>query len=182
MAGGTGASPHQNVQYLGAGGMYDTATTYGGGGVPVARSELDYLRMGVGREPQAEYPDGYLGGIRTRRDDRGRPNSASEQVLDSLKIRLGQKSYQRGVHRGERVDPQDYFYPDSMRPERGILRQMKAKQVGNTLMASRFAPEFDMVPPPHLPNDGKANMRSNEPGQIDEKRAAQLRRLKPAWS
>ena len=25
------------------------------GGVPVARGELDYLRMGVGREPSAEY-------------------------------------------------------------------------------------------------------------------------------
>ena len=72
--------------------MYDTATTYGGGGVPIARSELDFLRMGVGREPSAEYPDGYLGTIRTRRDDRGRPNSTSEGVLDSLKIRLGQKS------------------------------------------------------------------------------------------
>lgn len=49
-------SPHQNVQNLGAGGMYGTNTVYGGGGVPVARSELDFLRLGVGRAPQAEYP------------------------------------------------------------------------------------------------------------------------------
>ena len=176
------ASTHQNIQSLGAGGMYDTNTVYGGGGIPVARSELDFLRMGVGREPQAEYPDGYLGTIRTRRDDRGRPNSASEQVLDSLKVRLGQKSYQRGVHRGERVDPQDYFYPDSLRPERGILAQMRSVQIGNTLLSPRQAPQYDMVPPPHLVNDGKANLQSAGPGQIDEKRAAQLRRFKPAWS
>ena len=175
-------NPHQNVQSLGAGGMYDTATVYGGGGIPVARSELDFLRMGVGREPSAEYPDGYLGTIRTRRDDRGRPNSASETVLDSLKIRIGQRSYQRGVHRGERIDPQDYYYPESLRPERGIMRQMAAQYDGQKFMASRYAPEFDMVPPPHLPNDGKADMRSSSPGQIDEKRAEQLRRLKPAWS
>jgi hypothetical protein len=162
--------------------MYDTNTAYGGGGIPVARSELDFLRMGVGREPQAEYPDGYLGTIRTRRDDRGRPNSTSEQVLDSLKVRLGQKSYQRGVHRGERVDPQDYFYPDSLRPERGIMTQMRAVQDGNTLLVPRQAPQFSMVPPPHLVNDGKANLQSTSPGQIDEKRAAQLRRFKPAWS
>jgi hypothetical protein len=162
--------------------MYDTNTTYGGGGVPAARSELDFLRMGVGIEPSAEYPDGYLGTIRTRRDDRGRPNSASEKVLDSLKVRVGQKSYQRGVHRGERVDPQDYYYPESLRPERGIKRQMRAVYDGTTYRASRSAPQFNLVPAPHLPNDGKADIRSNTPGQIDKKRAAQLSRLKPAWS
>lgn len=161
--------------------MYDTNTVYGGGGVPVARSELDFLRMGVGREPSAEYPNGYLGTIRTRRDDRGRPNGTSEGILDSLKVRLGQKSYQRGVHRGERIDAQDYFYPDALRADRGIRRQMKASLVGNTLMAPRFAPDFDMVPPPHLVNDGKADMRSSSPGEIDEKRAAQLSRFRPAW-
>lgn len=174
-------SPHQNIQSLGAGGMYDTNTAYGGGGIPVARSELDFLRMGVGREPQAEYPDGYLGTIRTRRDDRGRPNSASEQVLDSLKVRLGQKSYQRGVHRGERIDPQDYFYPSALQPDRGIKTQMRAAQVGNLLMAPRQAPQFDFIPPPHLVNDGKANLQSSAPGQVDQRRVQQLQRLKPAW-
>jgi hypothetical protein len=49
-------SSHQNTQNLGAGGMYGTNTNYGGGGVPVARSELDFLRLGVGRQPSAEYP------------------------------------------------------------------------------------------------------------------------------
>ena len=105
------AGPHQNIQSLGANGLYGTYTNYGGGGTPVARSEMDFLRMGVGREPSAEYPDGYLGTIRTRRDDRGRPNSVSEQVLNGLKIRQTQRGYQRGVHRGERIDPNDYYLP-----------------------------------------------------------------------
>jgi hypothetical protein len=179
MAGGPAA--HQNVQYLGAGGMYDTATNYGGGGVPVARSDLDFLRMGVGREPSAEYPDGYLGTIRSRRDDRGRASSSSDKVLDSLKTRLGQKSYQRGVHRGERIDPADYYYPGELQPERGILRQLRAVSVGNVMVAPRYVENIKLVPNPHLQNDGKANMRSNEPGQIDQKRASQLRNLKPAW-
>ncbi len=48
--------PSQNIQNLGASGMYGTNTTYGGGGQAVARSELDFLRMGVGRQPSAEYP------------------------------------------------------------------------------------------------------------------------------
>ena len=175
------ASVHQNIQNLGAGGMYDTATTYGGGGVPVARSELDHLRMGVGREPSAEYPDGYLGTIRSRRDDRGRPNGPAERALDSMKLRLGQKSYQRGVHRGERVDPADYYYPEALQPDRGILRQMRSVQVGNTFVAPRYVEDMQLVPAPHLPNDGKANMRSTSPGEIDQRRAAQLKRLKPAW-
>ena len=64
-------NPHHNVQSLGAGGMYGTNTVYGGGGQAVARSEMDESRMGVRRQPSAEYPAGYLGTIRSRRDDRG---------------------------------------------------------------------------------------------------------------
>ena len=78
--------PNQNTQSLGAAGMAGTYTNYGGGGTPVARSELDFLRLGVGRAPQAEYPDGYLGTIRSRRDDRGRPSSVSDKVLNGLKV------------------------------------------------------------------------------------------------
>jgi len=173
---------HQNVQSLGASGLYGTYTNYGGGGVPVARSELDYLRMGVGREPSAEYPDGYLGTIRTRRDDRGRPNSASDQVLDKLKQRIGQRSYQRGVHRGERIDPSDYYYPKSLDRDRGIKRQMAAAKRGQ--MSPRYAPDARLVPAPHLPNDGKAgpSVRSDSPGVINPVRTDQWARMRPAWS
>lgn len=173
-------SPHQNTQSLGANGMYGTYTNYGGGGTPVARSEMDYLRLGVGREPSAEYPDGYLGTIRTRRDDRGRPNSTSEQVLDRLKVRQTQRGYQRGVHRGERIDPSDYYLPREMSAERGIQRQISAARKGQPV--PRFAPAFALAPAPHLPNDGKANLRSNEPYEVNTRRVSQLNRLKPRWS
>ena len=174
-------SLHQNIQYLGAGGMYGTNTTYGGGGVPVARSELDFLRIGVGREPSAEYPDGYLGTIRSRRDDRGKPYGTSERVLDSLKTRVTQRSYQRGVHRGERIDPSDYYYPDKLRPDRGIARQFKGVRDGNVIRVPRNVEVATMVPPPHLPNDGKANTVSTSAGEINARRVAQLSRLKPRW-
>lgn len=172
---------HQNIQNLGANGMYGTNTNYGGGGIPVARSELDFLRMGVGREPSAEYPDGYLGTIRSRRDDRGKPSSTSDRVLDSLKTRLGQKSYQRGVHRGERIDPSDYYYPDALRPDRGIMRQMRAVPTGTTYMVLRHVEDQMLVPAPHLQNDGKANMRSTSPGEINPQRVKQLGTLTPSW-
>jgi len=172
---------HQNVQNLGAGGMYGTNTNYGGGGVPVARSELDFLRLGVGRTPQAEYPDGYLGTIRTRRDDKGRNSSTSDRVLDGLKVRVGQRTYQRGVHRGERIDVQDYYYPEGLDNMRGIARQMKGRKQGNVIVTKRNADQAMFAPAPHLPNDGKANMRSTSPMSLDKRRVDQMARMRPVW-
>ena len=171
----------QNIQSLGANGLYGTYTTYGGGGMPVARSELDFLRMGVGREPSAEYPDGYLGTIRSRRDDRGRPNSVSEQVLDGLRVRQTQRGYQRGVHRGERIDPSDYYLPGQLAADRGIKRQMAAANKG--VPAARFAPNINLAPAPHLPNDGKAgpSVRSDSPYQMNSVRQSQLSNMRPSW-
>ena len=176
-------STHQNTQNLGANGLYGTNTVYGGGGMPVARSELDFMRIGVGRVPSAEYPDGYLGTIRSRRDDRGRPSSISDTVLNSMKVRLGQRGYQRGVHRGERIDPQDYYYPTQLGPDRGIKRQQRAELNGNTWMVKRHVENQKLVPAPHLPNDGKAgpSVRSDSPYNIDAKRVSQLSNMRPAW-
>jgi len=93
-------SSHQNWQYLGASGYIGAYTTTGGGGTPVVtRSVMDSLRIGVGKTPSAEYPDGYLGTIRSRRDDRGKPYAVSDVVLDSLKARQNQ----RGYHPGQKV-------------------------------------------------------------------------------
>jgi hypothetical protein len=175
------AQPHQNTQNLGAAGMYGTYTNYGGGGTPVARSELDFLRLGVGRAPQAEYPDGYLGTIRSRRDDRGRPSSVSDKVLNGLKVRVGQRSYQRGIHRGERVDASDYYYPEGLDNMRGIARQMSAKKMGNVYMSRRGVEDAMAAPAPHLPNDGKANMRSTSPLALDKQRVDQMARMRPNW-
>ena len=175
------SGPHQNVQSLGANGMYGTYTNYGGGGTPTSRSDLDFLRMGVGREPSAEYPDGYLGTIRTRRDDRGRPNSVSDQVLAGLKVRQTQRGYQRGVHRGERIDPGSYYLPKELSADRGIKRQMAAAKKG--VAVPKFAPLFSIAPAPHLPNDGKAgpNAKSDSPYEMNSKRVSQLSNMKPGW-
>jgi len=174
---------HQNVQNLGANGLYGTNTVYGGGGVPVARGDLDFLRLGVGRVPSAEYPDGYLGTIRSRRDDRGRPSSTSDTVLNSMKQRLGQRGYQRGIHRGERIDPSDYFYPNKLDPQRGLKRQMKAEHNGNVYLSPRHVENQMLVPAPHLPNDGKAgpSVRSDSPYSMDAKRVSQLSNMRPSW-
>ena len=174
---------HQNVQNLGAAGMAGTYTNYGAGGTPVARSDLDFLRLGVGRQPSAEYPDGYLGTIRSRRDDRGRPASMSDKVMDSLKSRVGQRGYQRGVHRGERIDAADYYYPEGLEADRGVKRQMRGRIDGNVVRVARNTPMAKFAPAPHLPNDGKAGplAKSDSPMQINQVRQSQLRNMSPSW-
>lgn len=166
----------QNWQGLGAGGLYGTDTAVGGGGsaglAPVPRSTLDASRMAMGRTPEAEYPDGYLGPIRSRRDDKGKPYAVADVVLDSLKNRQNERSYQRGVHKGERIDQSDYFWPERLQPDRGLVNQSRGLKT---------APAFELTPAPHLVNDGKANTSSDQPGVIDVKRAAQFSHLRPAW-
>lgn len=168
-------SASQNWQSLGAGGFYGY-NNQSGAGTPIAHDNMDALRIGVGRVPSAEYPDGYLGTIRSRRDDR---------LLDSVKSRVNQKAYQRGVHKGERIEPSMYFWPQEFTPDMGIRRQMNAQPDASrgavVYRASRFAPQTQLTPAPHLVNDGKSNLVSDAPGQIDVRRQNMLAYLKPAW-
>lgn len=176
MAGGyNNMSPSQNWQSLGASGLYGY-NNQGGVGTPVAHDTMDALRLGIGRVPSAEYPDGYLGTIRSRRDDR---------LLDSIKSRVNQKAYQRGVHKGERIEPSMYYWPQEFNPDMGIQRQMRAvvdSSSGATVYrALRNAPQVQLTPAPHLVNDGKSNLVADEPGQIDARRQAALTYLRPVW-
>jgi hypothetical protein len=164
-------SPQQNWQSLGAGGMYGSMN-FGGGGTPSARSDLDFMRMGVGRTPHAEYPDGYLGTMRSRRDDKGKPSSTSDVVLDSVRSRVNQKSYQRGVHKGERIDPGDYIWTRQWANDTGIKNQMRGRRT--RLLDATTAPT-------HLVNDGKSDIPNNVPNTINPRRLEQFSRLRPRW-
>jgi len=176
---------HQNWQYLGASGYIGAYTTTGGGGTPVVpRSSMDFLRLGIGRAPQAEYPDGYLGTIRSRRDDKGKPYAVSDTVLDSLKARQTQRGYQRGVHKGERIDPGQYLWPKGLEPD-SRLKESNFKLIesdGSLLMVTkRYAVKTDLAPAPHLINDGKANISANVPAEFHARTAKQFTHLKPKW-
>lgn len=177
MAGGVNNfSPSQNWQSLGTEGL-NGYNNQGGSGTPIARSDLDGIRMGTGRVPSAEYPDGYLGTIRSRRDDK---------ILDSIKNRIGQKAYQRGVHKGERIEGNAYFWSPEFGAEDGIKRQMAAvldtSNGVRVYRSLRNAPEIALTPAPHLVNDGKANTVADSPGTINVRRARQMNYLKPVWS
>ena len=84
------------------------------GPAPRGRDRLDDLRMNWRRTPNAEYPDGYLGTVNSRRGDR---------LLDSLKSRMNQRPYQRGIHKGERIDASDYFWPPEFNQWSGLETQ-----------------------------------------------------------
>ncbi len=169
-------SPNQNIQSLGGNGLYGY-NNQGGVGGPSVRSNLDFLRIGVGRVPSAEYPDGYLGTLVTRRRD--------DRLLDSIKNNVNKKAYQRGVHKGERIEPSQYYWPQELQPTRGLSRQMKSKRMNQNGVAvyysERYSPETELTPAPHLVNDGKANLRADSPGVLYAQRSERLAGLRPKW-
>ncbi|MFK0015811.1 hypothetical protein [Streptomyces sp. NPDC091027] len=117
-----------NVQYLAPLGVPQPGTpTYGGGGrtdIVGARNILDAKRlMTTGRTPTAEYPDGYLGTLNSRRSDR-----LGDKALGSRPMRSAQKNYTRGVHKGERADPGDYLWPDDFNPMTALEYQARGKK------------------------------------------------------
>ena len=132
-----------------------------------ARDAMDARRLGAGRTPEAEYPDGYLGTIQSRREDR---------LLTDLKKRLGDRSYQRGVHKGERIDPSDYLWPAEFTPDRGLamqargLRQAPLSNDTERLLYGSTLPERAQAILP------------DRPELADARRQRQLGPLRPSWS
>ncbi len=114
----TNTNSGQNIQYLPPFGIGQpgSAVQGGGGGSldPFFHNERDARRSMFRRTPEAAYPNGYLGTIVSRREDR---------LLDALKHRESDRSYTRGVHKGSRIDPVDYLWPDKFNPMSGLLRQ-----------------------------------------------------------
>lgn len=154
----------------------------GGGGHQVVgyRNVLD-ARRSVGdpnaRTPSAAYPDGYLGTINGRRDDR---------LLKSVQSRLTQRSYQRGVHKGERVDPGDYRWTAEVNPMAGLEAQARGE---------RWAPSGS--PTERLAHMGKVNALSpdemlalaqqvgvdpnNQTQIVNAQRKMAMRGMLPSW-
>ncbi|MFI7083838.1 hypothetical protein ACIBUR_09555 [Streptomyces anulatus] len=163
------------------------AMTYTGGSggtlMSGARDILDARRlMDTGHVPSAQYPDGYLGtiGAGTRRQDR---------LLNHIGNRATQRSYERGVHKGERIDPADYYWTDDVHPFAGLQAQARGE---------RWTQRGSMIGSP-LVNDGKSETLVSTQARfataqriytqevtpaftaVNEQRRQQLQRLRPAW-
>jgi hypothetical protein len=142
------------------------------GPVPRGHDYLDDLRMNWRRTPNAEYPDGYLGTINTRRGDR---------LMDGLKRRMNNRPYTRGVHKGERIEHDDYFWPEEFNQWTGL--QYQAAGI-------RFSPPGlgEFLEDERYPTDRKVGPRGtpagNEPPRpfANPDRLPTLRGHAPPWS
>lgn len=173
---------NSNMQFLPPFGLGQPgAPVQGGGGSGQSilavnfRDPVDAARSMMGaRVPSAEWPDGYLGTIRSRREDR---------LLDTVKRSLNQRAYQRGVHKGERIDPGDYFWPAEFAPESGLLRQADAvRDVSGSVQVfyvQRHTTTGTLRD--RLTVLGQRLPRGAESLEMDPRAVGNLDRLRPAW-
>ena len=149
------------------------------GPTPVFRSPKDQRLAAFGATPDTQHPDGYLGtrGSTTRRQDK---------LLDGVH-RQNHRSYSRGVHKGERINPGDYVWPDEFNPMSGLQNQAKAVVTPD---GRYVAPRFELTgaEPVILTNDGKVGPRGIPRGLtrmdqeiIDQERRSALKTLAPSW-
>lgn len=152
-------------------------TVVGGGGTPLAgyRDLLDAKRSAaVPKTPESQYPSGYLGNIVSRRSDR---------LLQAVQSRLTQHNYQRGVHKGERVDPSDYFWPEAFNPDSGL----EAEAAGLKWAPNGVPPQINhmgknqLIDEEQMYNVAK-RLNFSPTAPIDPRRKAAFSGLLPSWS
>ena len=148
------------------------------GPTPFAHNYLDELRMNWRRTPEATYPDGYLGTINTRRGDR---------LMDGLKARTTQRPNTRGIHKGERMDQRDYFWPDEFHLLSGIETEMTGMRyvppyLGEYLPDERYPTDRKTVGPRSVPI-GSRYLHGGGPVSVqDPDRVSTLRSQAPGWA
>lgn len=143
---------------------------------PVPHGDLDALRMMWRRTPEATYPDGYLGTINTRRQDR---------LLDGLKQRQSNRPTTRGIHKGERIDARDYLWPEEFNQWTALELQARGIKfsppgLGMDLEYERY-PTDRKVGPKRVPIGGNSD-NTVKWGIDDPDRQVTLRRLAPPWA
>lgn len=173
---GQSYTPWQRRDYPAGDAPFRVAETLGP--QPVARNELDAYRMMWRRTPEATYPDGYLGTINTRRQDR---------LLDGLKARTANRPTTRGIHKGERIDMRDYYWPEEFNQWTGL--QMEAMGVKFSPPGLGFDLEYERYPtdrkvgPKRVPIGGNSDGTVEwGPAQTNPDRVATLRHLAPRYS
>lgn len=155
------------------------APVHGGGGgrtLSGYRDILDARRSAVApKTPNAEYPDGYLGTVPSRREDR---------LLNAVSSRLTDRNYQRGVHKGEKLSQSDYYWTDTFNPESGLRAQAAGQKwgpVGSTAAEQiNHMGKNHLIPPEEMSKvAGQYNVKEITP--VDPIRQEKMTRLLPAW-
>lgn len=134
---------------------------------PVFRSSKDELLSGYRSQPDTQHPDGYLGTINS--------NRRQDKILGTLS-RMNARQYSRGVHKGERINPGDYVWPQEFNPLTGIILESQGK---------KFSPPG--AEPVRLTNDGKVGPRGlptpdeSQAVEISPERRSYFKSIMPAW-
>lgn len=138
------------------------------GPAPVFRSSKDELLSGFRTAVDAQHPDGYLGTMSS--------NRRQDKILGTLS-RMNARQYSRGVHKGERINSGDYFWPEEFNLYSALQSQAKGMRF------SSIGAE-----PVRLTNDGKVGPRGIpspeekvEASQISPEYRAKLKSLAPRW-
>lgn len=158
-------------------------------GVVQYRSPLDAERAAAGQLPYADYPDGYLGTIVDRHEDK---------LLAKVQEKLSDRSYQRGVHVGSKISPGDYFWDTNIvDPNSRLKTEARAKRTGYTLSVKRHAPKGNPIerlahlgktaglsPPEQvsLYKQYGVNMARNPVVLTDPDRQARLQKMLPGYA
>jgi hypothetical protein len=143
------------------------------------RDPLDARRAAMGaRTPAAEYPDGYLGTINDRRRDR---------VMEGVQKRLTDRSYQRGVHKGDVIDRSDYFWPDvgGVNPQAGLLYEsqgLRWTQSGNVTERLAHGGKNTALSPAEMGALQQKYGISEVMADIDPIRSQRMKKLLPSAS
>ena len=151
----------------------------GGGGRDLTgyRDILDARRSAATpRTPGAEYPDGYLGTVNSRREDR---------LLNAVQSRLTQRNYQRGIHKGDKIDNGDYFWTPQFNDMSGIQAQAQGRKwapVGSTAAEQINHMGKNHLIPPEQMSRVAAQYNVKEILPVDPVRQSSMKRLLPNWS
>ncbi|MDP9870412.1 MULTISPECIES: hypothetical protein [Streptosporangium] len=156
-------------------------TAGGGGGAGTGfRDLMDARRSGrVPGVPSAQYPDGYLGTVNSRREDR---------LLDAIKTKTNDRSYQRGVHKGEKTEASDYFWTKEFGPQSGLQAQAQGRRwtaKGSDIERLAHGGKHAFTSPEELGRlAAKYGVSAYDPAarrETDPNFAAQMRGHLPTW-
>jgi len=138
----------------GNGGLY-------GRNVPNFRNPLD-ARRSIAKEGQEGTPDGYLG---FQSGDR-----RQDKLLQELGNQLNKRPYQRGVHKGSKIAPKDYFWPTDFKPDLRLKAEAHYIQTEYTMDVKRAV--FKGSPIERLAHMGKipSTGLAGAPQQMNEAR------------
>ena len=126
--------------------------------------------------PEAQYPDGYLGTLNSRRSDK---------LMNNLIDRSSEPSVHEGCPcKGERIDGRDYFWPDEFGPLTGLQLEASGQRSiappghgsGSGTVTARCGDD------PTSRSSGHPSWSHRRVGAIDPNTREGMLRQVPPWS